>query len=140
VHTDPGKDEPILVVNPNEAAGALLEVRGDEPDPISLSLQPAGTVTGRLVDDEGQPRQGVPFVVVQDLKTTRGERFPGEPPTGPDGRFRISGLVPGVPYSVVAISNGEANHVMGTIGNPRWTIKPGESQNWGNVHVMKYLP
>ena len=53
MHTDPGKDEPILVVNPDETAGTLLVVKGDEPDPISIKLEPAGTVTGRLVDDNG---------------------------------------------------------------------------------------
>ena len=33
--------------------------RGDENGPLTVRLQPAGTVTGRLIDDDGQPRRGV---------------------------------------------------------------------------------
>ena len=33
--------------------------RGDEHGPLTVRLQPAGTVTGRLLDDDGQPRRGV---------------------------------------------------------------------------------
>ena len=140
VHTDPGKEEPISVVNPDETGGTLLVVKGDEPDPISITLQPAGTVTGRLVDEKGRPRPNVPFVVMQDLKTARGERYPGEPPTGPDGRFRISGLVAGVCYCVVAISNNPANRLMSSIGEPRWTVKPGETRDWGDVQFRSSRP
>ncbi len=140
VHTDPGKDETILVVNPDETAGTLFVVTGNEPDPISITLQPAGTVVGRLVDEEGRPRPNVPFIVIQDLKTSRGERYPGEPPTGPDGRFRISGLVAGVSYSVAAISSNTANRLMDSIGKPQWTVKPGETQEWGDVQDKKSSP
>ena len=119
-------------------------VKGDEPDPISITLQPAGTVTGRLVDEEGRPRPNVPFVVMQDLKTTRFERFSVQPPTGPDGRFRISGLVPGVSYNVETIRRAPrsprtcAERCQGSIGKPGWTVKPGETQDWGDVRVKRF--
>jgi hypothetical protein len=133
VHTDPGKDEPILVVNPDETAGTMFVAKGDEPDPISVTLQPAATVTGRLVDVKGRPRPDVPFVVMQDLKTTRVERFPGAPPTGPDGRFRIRGLVAGVSYTVREITFNAT--LESEIGNPVWTVKSGETQDWGDVQA-----
>jgi RNA polymerase sigma factor (sigma-70 family) len=135
VHTDPGKEEPILVVNRDETAGALLVVKGNEPDPISITLQPAATVTGRLVDEKGRPRPDVPFVVMQDLKTIRVERYPGEPPTGPDGRFRIRGLVAGVSYTVREIAFNAM--VESEIGKPAWTVKSGETQDWGDVQAKK---
>jgi RNA polymerase sigma factor (sigma-70 family) len=143
VHPDPDADEAILVVNQDETAGTLLTVKGNEPDPIAITLQTAGTVTGRLVDEEGRPRPNVPFVVMQDLKTTRFERLSVQPPTGPDGRFRISGLIPGVSYNVDAIKNNTTNYserFLGSIGKGRWTIMPGETQNWGDVQVKKYRP
>jgi hypothetical protein len=138
VHTDPGKDEPILVVNPDETAGTMFVAKGNEPDPISVTLQPAATVTGRLVDEKGRPRPDVPFVVMQDLKTIRVERYPGEPPTGPDGRFRIRGLVAGVSYTVREIKFNAM--VESRIGKPAWTVKSGETQDWGDVRVKKHGP
>ena len=48
-----GKDEEFVVLDQDQTAGALLTVKGDEPDPIRLTLQPVGTVAGRLVDEEG---------------------------------------------------------------------------------------
>jgi hypothetical protein len=80
---------------------------------------------------------------MQDLKTTRFERFSVQPPIGPDGRFRISGLVPGVVYSVDAIKNNTSNYserFVGSIGKNRWTVKPRETQDWGDVQVKKYSP
>jgi hypothetical protein len=138
VHTDPGKVEPILVVNPDETAGTMFVAKGNEPDPISVTLQPAATVTGRLVNEKGRPRLDVPFVVLQDLKTTRVERFPGAPPTGPDGRFRIRGLVAGVSYTVREITFNAT--LESEIGNPVWTVKSGETQDWGDVRVKKHGP
>ena len=143
VHPEPDADEAILVVNQDETAGTLLMVKGDEPDPIAITLQSAGTVTGRLVDEEGRPRPNVPFVVMQDLKTTRFERLSVQPPTGPDGRFLINGLIPGVVYNVDAIKNNTTNYsdrFLGSIGKGRWTVKPGEIQDWGDVQVKKYRP
>ena len=143
VHPKPGKNETVLVVREDESAGTVLVVKGDESDPISITLQPTGTVTGRLVDDEGRPRLNVPFAVMQDLKTTREERFSGQSATGPDGRFRIRGLVPGVYYNVDAIKDNATNYserFLGSIGKSRWTVKPGENQDWGDVQVKKYSP
>jgi RNA polymerase sigma factor (sigma-70 family) len=141
VHPDPDTDQSILIVNRDETAGKLIVVKGDEADPISITLQSAGTVTGRLVDDEGRPRPNVPFVVMLDLTTTRFERFSVQPPTGPDGRFRIGGLVPGVSYNIDAIKNNTTNfsdRYLGSIGKSRWVVKPGEDQEWGDVQVKKY--
>ena len=82
------------------------------------------------------------FIVMQDLKTIRFERFSVQPPTGPDGRFRISGLVPGV--FTLSMPSGPAqsrspkttrNAASGSIGKPGWTVKAGETQDWGDVHV-----
>jgi len=143
VHPKPGTDEAILVVQDNEAAGGFMLIKGDEPDPIRITLQPTGTITGRLVDEEGRPRPSVSFVVMQDLKTIRFERFSDQTKTGPDGRFRIKGLVPGVSYTAEAIKNNTTNYsdrFLGHIQKSRWTVRPGEIQDWGDVQVTKYMP
>jgi hypothetical protein len=98
------------------------------------------TVTGRLVDSNGRPRPDVPLSVWQDLKTTRLERFPAEPPTGPDGRFRIGGLVPGASYSVEVVGNDAAKRFVGSIGKARWTLKAGKTQDWGELRTKDSNP
>jgi RNA polymerase sigma factor (sigma-70 family) len=143
VHPEPGKELAILVVDRDETAGRLVVVKGDEPDPISISLQPAGRVIGRLVDDEGRPRPNVPFAVALVLQSIQRERFSVQPPTGPDGRFEIKGLIPGVTYNVAAVKNDTRDsleRMLGSIGKTQWTVKPGETQDWGNVQVKKYGP
>jgi len=143
VHRIPGTDEAILVVQDNEAAGGLLLVKGDEPDPIRITLEPTGTITGRLVDEEGRPRPGVPLSVTQDLKTIRFESFSKARTTDDDGRFHISGLVPRVLYTIDAVKNNERNYSLraeGYLNATRWTVKPGETQDWGDVQVKQYRP
>jgi hypothetical protein len=79
----------------------------------------------------------------QSRRGHRFERFSVQSPTGPDGRFRIRGLISGVFYNVEAIKNNTTNYsdrFLGSIGKGRWTIKPGESQNWGDVQLKKYRP
>jgi hypothetical protein len=143
-HATPGKGEAIAFVHEGRALGAAVELRGDEPDPVRVVMQPTGSVSGRLVDEGGRPRPGVGLAVVYHLKT-RGstvgaERF--EPLTsGPDGRFRIRNLVPGVSYAVEAIKKNEMNQSFraeGYLQKTRWTVKPGETQDWGDVQVQPY--
>jgi RNA polymerase sigma factor (sigma-70 family) len=143
MHPEPGKDQTVLIVRQDETAGAVLVVKGDEPDPITIKLQATATVTGRLVDEKGRPRPNVPVVVHQHLQTVNCQRYGIQPPTGPDGRFRISGLVPGVSYSADAIEinkTTQVNRFLGWIGKPEWTVRPGEAQDWGDVQARQSYP
>ena len=141
---NPGKGETLMAVHEGRSLGATVELKGDEPDPVRVVLQPTGSVSGRLVDEDGQPRPGVPLAVMYHL-VTRGrsvgsERF-DPPSSGPDGRFRIRHLVPGVTYTLAAIKPEERNYSLraeGYLNTPHWTLKPGEVQEWGDVRVRAY--
>jgi len=147
VHANPGKLESIVVVQKKQGLGAHVKIKGDEPDPIRVTLQKTGTVTGRLVDEDGAPRPNVPFSLMQEI-TTRGdsmlmELFNEGLKGGPDGRFRLEGLVSGVPYELDVIKKNEKNYSLrseGYLHKSRWTVKPGETQNWGDVQVKRYMP
>jgi len=79
-----------------------LDVRGDEPGPLSVKLEPWATVVGRLVDADGRPRPRVPLRPhVADKPRGGGgeiEHDPGRLLTDADGRFRVDGLVAGLAY------------------------------------------
>ncbi len=54
--------------------------------------------------------------------------------TGPDGRFRIRGLVPGVSYTVAVIRKGAKDYehrYEGNVHGDLWTLKPGDVQRLG---------
>jgi hypothetical protein len=58
--------------------------------------------------------------------------------TGPDGRFRISGLAPGVSYTLAVLKRGEKDEqhrYEGSLHGDLWTLKPGEVQDWGDIRV-----
>ncbi len=143
-HANPGKAESIVIVHEGRSLGAVIDLRGDEPDPVRLVLKPTGSVTGRLVDEDGKPRTGVHLAINYQIMN-RGDTMGGERHeplnTGPDGRFRITHLVPGVSYSVEPIKPNEMNYSLraeGYLKAPQWTVKPGENQDWGDAQAKAY--
>jgi hypothetical protein len=144
IHANPGKAESLIVWHANRSLGATVDLKGDEPDPYRLVLQPTGTVTGRLIDEDGKPRPDVDLAVHQRF-ITRGfsngtDRLPPMT-TGPDGRFRITKLVPGLTYAIQVIKRGERNYSLRTEGylhRMEWTLKPGEALDWGDVQAKLY--
>ena len=86
----PGKDRLLSFLDEKKQLAGELVLNGDETTPQTVTLQPWGTLTGRVVDEDGEPLgEGYlyPF------------RFPsGSPKVGKDGRFRVERLVPGKSY------------------------------------------
>ena len=141
VHLRPGKPEKVLIFSETRELSAFVDIKGDEPDPIRVVLRPSGTVTGRLVDEEGRPRPNVRLDVSYSLGRSHAaeQRFSSPPLSGPDGRFRIAGLVPGLPYTVAVIRKGAdyEHRYEGNLHGEQWTLKPGELSDWGNVRPIE---
>jgi protocatechuate 3,4-dioxygenase beta subunit len=96
-------------------AGSIV-VRGDEQEPVTVKMQPWGSVSGRLLDADGQPikkatlwftevprgKTGAPRALDVGLHVV--ERFAGKPSPDPvtdeDGRFKVEGLIPGLKYNL----------------------------------------
>jgi hypothetical protein len=115
-------------------------LKGDEPGPVTIRLVPWGTVTGRIVDDEGKPRKAV-FI----SSATGNERrhpetddiLPGSDwnngiAVGNDGLFRVEGLVPGLRYSTTARTGFEPFGELFT----NLTVAPGEVKDLGDLKVQ----
>ncbi len=144
-HDNPGKALTVMIVHQGRSLGGAVNLKGDEPDPMRIVLQPTGTVTGRLLDEDGKPRANAGLSVNYSV-LFRGEpilcSLPEPLSTGPDGRFRIEHLVPGVGYAVVVKKNEKdsSDQPEWPLHKDRWTVKPGEVQDWGDVRVPTYGP
>ncbi len=146
IHANPGKAESLIFWQGDRSLGVRIDLKGDEPDPVRLVLQPTGSVVGRLVDEDGKPRPGVDLAIHQRY-LSRGDSNGSDRSdpviTGPDGRFRIRNLVPALTYNVEVIKRGEINYSLraeGYLHQNGWTIRPGETLDWGDVQVKPYRP
>ncbi len=89
----PGKPRVLTFLNAKRGLTGELVLSGDETKPQTITLQPWGVLTGRIVDADGEPStdeaQFYPFNVPG-----------GYPKVGKDGRFRLEGLIPGKAYTL----------------------------------------
>ncbi len=108
-------------------AGELV-LKGDELTPQTVTLQPWGTLTGRVVDADGEPL-GQGFL--HDIRDFR--PLSGYPQIGKDGRFRVEGLVPGKPYQFhVMLLQSSGIQFRGVLVNDL-KLNPGEVKDLGEV-------
>ena len=90
-------------------------VKPDEAGPLTVRLEPCGTWSGRLVDRNGLPQAGA---LLTCNRTIFGDDLEDEDPifgrgalpssirTDKNGRFRFSGLVPGLKYRLQVFQDG----------------------------------
>jgi RNA polymerase sigma factor (sigma-70 family) len=111
-------------------AGSLA-LKGDEKGDLVAKLQPWGTLTGRVVDEEGKPRADVEiFSTIRERPDPERGDLRDKPIVDAQGRFRIQGLVPGVRYNAYGSSAG------GTACAPILNgvrVGPGEIKDLGDI-------
>ena len=116
---------------------AIVTDQGD--DPVKLELKPWASLTGRLVDDAGQPRSSGLRIQLDDGKlpihTLNGLQYDKQEfLIDAEGKFEIIGMVPGAKYRLQVIEGG---FVM--LGNATgiFILKPGEDRQLGDLKVIK---
>jgi RNA polymerase sigma factor (sigma-70 family) len=141
----PGPEFTIAAINPrapkpyffyhhekNLAAAVIL--KGDEPAGFTVKLQPAATIAGRLLGDDGQPLADTEISGGIDdgqLGLTGGwfGFFVGR--TDKEGKFKIAGLVPGVRLSARVRKNyGLAERIF-----EAQAFSVGEVRDFGEIRV-----
>jgi hypothetical protein len=139
---EPGKPLRLLFVHEGRKLAGRLLIEGDEPGPLTVRLQPWGVVTGRLVDDEGQPR--AKLQLLGNIPTRRFDPERGLLPrnnepdlTDRDGRFRIEGLIPGLKYGVRAsVTRSDGVRILGQVFEDV-QVGPGETKDLGDVKAIE---
>jgi RNA polymerase sigma factor (sigma-70 family) len=114
---DPSRPRRVTITHAGRKLDGSIDLKGDEAGPMTVRLQPWGTITGRIVDDDGQPRGGLEVYGIR---------------IGRDGRFRIEGLVPGRKYEASAVQGFRG------IGNVfrDVTVASGEVKDLGDLKVI----
>jgi RNA polymerase sigma factor (sigma-70 family) len=122
-------------------AGSLV-VKGDETGPLTVKLEPAATLAGRFVNSDGKPLADLELIPI-----TRGPQAdPANPPkadvtlgsfprglrTDKEGKFRITGLAPGLKYRL-AVRRGM--FLLEPEGATGVTLKAGETKDLGVVTI-----
>ncbi len=140
---EPGKPRTVVFWHDKTKLARAIAVRGDEKAPLKVRLQPRGTLTGRLVDAMGRPRQGIEVLPqvggrqeasLPTSLTLLGDGIlhdaviPNRVFTDADGRFKIEGLIAGLNYDLVFAQKGNVldQRVKGVAGKPGATVDVGE--------------
>ena len=102
-------------LRPNTPARRVTVAEGAAVGPLDFSLPRGGVITGRVLDEEGEPAERV------QVRVVRQQRFGGQvryvpmnmgDATDDTGHYRLYGLVPGE-YLVVAEPSDRGNFFMG---------------------------
>ena len=135
----PGRPRKVVVRHDGRKLIGTLVVDRPEGPPLAIRLGPWGSVSGRVVDDDGNPRRGT-FVLQSKADWpphAKGEVRP-EPPKNrfeADGLFRIEGLIPGESYNLDLgwESPGKRGRLLEGL-----VVKPGEDRDLGDLKVKPF--
>jgi beta-lactamase regulating signal transducer with metallopeptidase domain/protocatechuate 3,4-dioxygenase beta subunit len=117
-------------------AGALVLKPGDV-GPITMKLEPCGTVVGRLVEG-GRPLAGIEMSCPPSYEDTKHESgsLPGGFRTDDNGRFRAEGLVPGRKYTLQVLA-GPRRVTGRTVDVAKdVVVAGGETRDLGDIQVQ----
>ena len=125
----------LLFWHKEKNLAASYVVKPGEIGPLTIKLEPAGSLNGRLVDDDGRPRAGVQMTCNRPYEGEDSRFASGSLPdpiqTDADGRFHASGLVPGLKYS---LSSWKGRMMTGDAIKDV-VVKPGEVKDLGDVKL-----
>ncbi|MHB1422869.1 MAG: carboxypeptidase-like regulatory domain-containing protein, partial [Gemmataceae bacterium] len=96
---DPDNPRPVVFLHVERKLAAVAALRGDEKEPVTVRLAPAGVVTGRLLDGDGQPLAGAEVYTLYKTvgrQLTKSQSRWSLPRTDKEGRFHLEGVVPGI--------------------------------------------
>jgi RNA polymerase sigma factor (sigma-70 family) len=125
---NPKWPRPSLIVHPTKKLGLLFQPRRGDEGPFRLQLQRTATVSGRIVDADGQPVANARLELAMTIGGASGgdSPFHRELRTDGQGKFTAGNLVEGVNYHLSwPTGTGVAYRDL--------TVKAGETKGLGDV-------
>jgi len=110
---DPGRPRKLMFRHAERKLTAIVDLRGNEPEPVEIKLMPRGTITGRVVDSDGKGVAGVtvkpsfqdhPIGTVLNTENAFGKRRETVK-TDANGRFTYDGIPAGIKLHLLAHRN-----------------------------------
>jgi protocatechuate 3,4-dioxygenase beta subunit len=152
----PEETRRLFLYHPERNLVASVDVTGVPPEPMEIRLRPGASVTGRLLDHEGNPVEGA--YLISEFMTLRAavghlaemQRDVGRVPaagrlvtTDEKGRFEIKGFIPGLKYTARFVIPRQT----GNVRAPRvvsiftdLTLKSRETKDLGDVRAKPPEP
>jgi hypothetical protein len=135
---DPPKPRKLAFFHPGRNLGGTLTVRGDEKEAPVARLAPAGEVTGRVLDADGQSVAGAMVMLslsddaAQELYRLVAQRQ--EPVrTGTDGRFRLHGVIANMKFGLNF--QKERTYLVGVPRIGQKQVEPGQVLDLGDLRT-----
>jgi RNA polymerase sigma factor (sigma-70 family) len=118
----PGLSREIVVEHVEKKLGKAVVVQGDRVDAVEVKLEPLGSATGRLLGKDKKPIAG------GKLQLGVSGWVAGELPdkTDGEGRFKVTGLIPGQKYYMMCQHEGLGWKV-------EFTAETGDSRDLGDL-------
>jgi RNA polymerase sigma factor (sigma-70 family) len=132
---DSSKPRRVIITHVGRKLIGTAFPKGDEAGPLTVRLQPWGTIIGRVVDDEGQPIKGLEINSIEGTFPKRPDVkgiLPDVARVGGDGRFRVERLVPGLLYGASA---SDRPRLYGELFRDV-TVAPGEVKDLGDLKIV----
>jgi protocatechuate 3,4-dioxygenase beta subunit len=156
----PEETRRLFLYQPARNLVASVDVTGVPPEPIEIRLRPGASVTGRLLEADGNPVEGA-YVISEFVRLRAAvghlaemQRDVGRVPaagglftTDEKGRFEIKGLIPGLKYMAQFVIPRQTGNVRGSSMGPRvvtiftdLTLKSRETKDLGDVRAKPPEP
>ena len=117
----------VTAVSPNRSRAAVRDLAGvSRVGEITLTLAPAATLTGRVVDPDGEPVAGAVLRTYESTGNGISRATGPTTRTDAEGRFTMTGLIPGLPGSLHVVAEGYVSPT--DVDGPRhFELEPGET-------------
>jgi hypothetical protein len=133
---DPQKRRTISFLHKERKLIGHAVLRSDEKGPLTIRLEPWGTLTGRLVDEQGKPLADVRVSLHASSLPEPGLGSLQEFRTDREGRFRVEGLLPELKHELT-LTDGARKKVSLTAGDQLkgLAVPAGEVKDLGDIPV-----
>jgi RNA polymerase sigma factor (sigma-70 family) len=135
---NPARPRTIAFLQKERKLAGVAVLRGDEKGPVTVKLEPWSAVAGRALDEEGNPLADADFQVYYHANMIRWMFESGREKikTDRDGRFRVEGLFPGVPFGIGFAKKGKFHTASDAY--LKLSVKPGQTNDLGDVKTKPY--